>query len=131
MPTIIASRDHNLDPAVFQKPRHSGRSRKLKLCPICLNPLSPPQLSRSQVQIIRVAKYKIGIFVSKTTLTAPPSELPTNSNQTKRQRAFAAQTNFNYYSIKQICVGEGFVRNLGVGFIADTLATFILVQYLW
>ena len=46
-------------------------------------PYPPPQLSRQQVQIIRVAKNKI-IFVSKTTFTAPPSELPTNSNQTKR-----------------------------------------------
>ena len=47
--------DHsNLDPAVFQKPRHSGRSRKLKLCPMSEPPIPPtPQLSRPQVQIIR------------------------------------------------------------------------------
>ena len=120
MPTIIASQDHNLDPAVFQKPRHSGRSRKLKLCPPALS--EPPTEPHSY----QGRKFKLSLQESQRNentrfqnpIHCSSNGLPTNFSKTKRnpksQRAFAAQTRSNYY--KQICAGVGFERNLTLAF---------------
>ena len=146
MPTIIASQDHNLDPSVFQKPRHSGRSRKLKLCPMS-EPLIPSHSYQGRkFKLSEQESQKMKTLVQNHIhCSSYPSGLPSNSNQTKRnpksQRAFVTQTQSNYaleyHQIDRCRCRCRFYRHRSVLppaymlYIADTsaLTTLALVQY--